>query len=85
MKNKLSKRVTPFIQSLDRGLAILDAAARPADPVSPGELTNLLGIDHSSVFRPANTLRRRGFLAHLTGRKVYILNPSVWRLSHQYD
>ena len=85
MKNKVSKQETPSIQSLDRGLVILEAVARSAEPVSPGELTNLLGIDRSSVFRLANTLRRRGFLAYLTGRKVYILGPSVWRLSHQYD
>ena len=85
MKKKPSKQETPSIQSLDRGLVILEAVARSTDPVSLGELTNLLGIDRSSVFRLANTLRRRGFLAYLTGRKVYILGPSVWRLSHQYD
>lgn len=85
MKNDLSRQETPSIQSLDRGLVILEAVARSADPVSLGELTHLLGIDRSSVFRLANTLRRRGFLAYLTGRKVYILGPSLWRLSHQYD
>jgi len=85
MKNKVSRQETPSIQSLDRGLVILEAVARSADPVSLGELTELLGIDRSSVFRLANTLRRRGFLSYLTGKKVYILGPSVWRLSHQYD
>jgi DNA-binding IclR family transcriptional regulator len=86
MKKKTPrKQETPSIQSLDRGLVILEAVARSADPVSLGELTNLLGIDRSSVFRLANTLRRRGFLAYLTGRKLYMLGPSVWRLSHQYD
>ena len=76
---------TPPIQSLDRGLTILDAVARSADPVSLGELTELLRIDRSSVFRLANTLKRRGFLAYPTGRKDYILGPALWRLSHQYD
>lgn len=85
MKNKLSRQETPSIQSLDRGLVILETIARSADPVSLGELTDLLGIDRSSVFRLANTLRRRGFLSYLTAKKVYILGPSVWRLSHQYD
>jgi DNA-binding IclR family transcriptional regulator len=85
MKNEATRQETPSIQSLDRGLAILEAVARSADPVSIGELTALLGIDRSSVFRLANTLRRRGFLAYPTGRKVYILGPSIWRLSHQYD
>jgi len=76
---------TPSIQSLDRGLIILEAAARSGHPVSLSELTDLLGIDRSSAFRLANTLKRRGFLAHPSGRKDYILGPSIWRLSRQYD
>jgi DNA-binding IclR family transcriptional regulator len=76
---------TPSIQSLDRGLFILEAVAKSADPVPLGQLTDLLGIDRSSVFRLANTLRRRGFLANPNGRKDYILGPSIWRLSRKYD
>ena len=78
-------RQTPSIQSLDRGLIILEAVAKSSEPVSLGELTALLQIDRSSVFRLANTLKRRGFLAYPSGRKDYILGPSVWRLSHEYD
>ena len=51
---------TASIQSLDRGLCILEAVAKSTDPVALGQLTDLLGIDRSSVFRLANTLRRRG-------------------------
>ncbi|PWU07533.1 MAG: hypothetical protein C5B51_09875 [Terriglobia bacterium] len=76
---------TPLIQSLDRGLVILEAVARSKKPVSLGDLTAILGIDRSSVFRLANTLKRRGFLACPAGRKDYILGPVVWRLSRQYD
>jgi IclR family acetate operon transcriptional repressor len=76
---------TPPIQSLDRGLLILNTVARSADPVSLAELTELLRIDRSSVFRLANTLKRRGFLAYPAGRKDYILGPALWRLSHTYD
>jgi DNA-binding IclR family transcriptional regulator len=85
MKNKLSRKETPSIQSVDRCLGIVEEVARSCDPVCLGELANLLGINHSSAFRLANTLRRRGFLTYLTDRKAYILGPSVWRLSHQYD
>ena len=45
----------------------------------------MLGIDRSSAFRLANTLRRRGYLANSNTGRDYILGPSVWRLSHQYD
>src|SRR5262245_10059373 len=76
---------TPSIQSLDRGLFILEAVAKSNDPVPLGQLTDLLGIDRSSVFRLANTLRRRGFLANPNARKDYILGPSIWRLSRNYD
>jgi IclR family acetate operon transcriptional repressor len=75
----------PSVQSLDRGLVILEAVARSRDPVSLGDLTNLLGIDRSSVFRLAATLKRRGFLANPSKRKDYILGSSMWRLSTQYD
>jgi IclR family acetate operon transcriptional repressor len=53
--------------------------------VSLAELTALLGIDRSSAFRLANTLKRRGFLAYPAGRKDYILGSAIWRLAHQYD
>jgi IclR family acetate operon transcriptional repressor len=76
---------TPSIQSLDRGLFILEAVAKSSDPVALGQLTDLLGIDRSSVFRLANTLRRRGFLANPSGRKDYILGPAIWRLSRSHD
>jgi len=81
---KISKE-TPSIQSLDRGLMILEAVGRSGDPVSLGYLTGLIGIDRSSVFRLANTLKRRGFLSNPSSSKEYVLGPSIWRLSRQYD
>jgi IclR family acetate operon transcriptional repressor len=75
---------TPAIQSLDRGLAILEAVAASARPVPLRQLTDLIGIDRSSVFRLANTLRQRRFLAHPKDSKDYILGPTAWRLSRRY-
>jgi len=75
---------TPAIQSLDRGLAILEAVAASAGPVPLRQLTDLIGIDRSSVFRLANTLRQRRFLAHPKDSKDYILGPTAWRLSRRY-
>jgi len=85
MRKNGTGQETPPIQSLDRGLVILEAVSRSSEPVSLAELTNLLGIDRSSAFRLANTLKRRGFLAYPTGRKDYILGSALWRLAHQYD
>jgi IclR family transcriptional regulator, acetate operon repressor len=75
---------TPAIQSLDRGLAILEAVAASSQPVPLKQLTDLIGIDRSSVFRLANTLRQRRFLTHPKGSKDYILGPTAWRLSRRY-
>jgi IclR family transcriptional regulator, acetate operon repressor len=83
MKKKVTLE-TPSIQSLGRGLTILEAVAESTEPVPLKQLTGLLGIDRSSVFRLANTLRQRRFLANPEGRKDYILGPSIWRLSRKY-
>ena len=40
---------TPSIQSLGRGLSILEAVAESSEPVPLKQLTDLLGIDRSSV------------------------------------
>src|SRR5229473_3926226 len=83
--SRKAARETPSIQSLDRGLVILETIGKSSSPVSLGHLTGILRIYRSSVFRLANTLKRRGFLAHPSTGKNYILGPSVWRLSRQYD
>jgi IclR family acetate operon transcriptional repressor len=77
-------RVTASVQSLDRGLSILEAVGQSSEPVAIKELTALLGIDRSNVFRLANTLRERRFLAHPEGRREYVLGPSAWRLARRY-
>jgi DNA-binding IclR family transcriptional regulator len=75
---------TPSIQSLGRGLTILEAVAESPEPVALRDLTGLLGIDRSSVFRLANTLRQRRFLTNPEGSNDFVLGPSVWRLSRRY-
>jgi IclR family transcriptional regulator, acetate operon repressor len=81
---KNAARKTPSIQSLNRGLSILEAVALSPTPVPLKDLTTLLGIDRSNVFRLANTLRERRFLANPEGRKDYVLGPSTWRLARKY-
>jgi IclR family acetate operon transcriptional repressor len=76
---------TPLVQSVERALSVLEAVAVSAEPVPLAHLTQVLGIDPSSVFRLANTLKRRGYLANPNGRKHYVLGPAVWRLSREYD
>jgi IclR family transcriptional regulator, acetate operon repressor len=84
-KSQSHRKETPPIQSLDRGLTILEAVGKSPSPVTLSELTSVLKIDRSSVFRLANTLKRRGFLANPAGAKDYVLGTSVWRLSREYN
>jgi DNA-binding IclR family transcriptional regulator len=76
---------SPYIQSLDRGLEILQLVGRSKRTVSVPELAELLGIDRSSAFRFAITLRRRGFLSSPPGRKDFLLGSSMWALAREYD
>ena len=80
----IAPKATHPIQSLDRGLMILEIVGRARRPMSVAELTPLLGIDRSSVFRLANTLRLRGFLAQLPS-KEYVLGSAVWRLANRFQ
>jgi DNA-binding IclR family transcriptional regulator len=48
------------------------------------QITNQSGLNRSSVFRLANTLRQRRFLANPKGSNDYILGPTAWRLSRRY-
>ena len=75
----------PPIQSLDRGLIILETVGRSSSAVTLRQLADVLGIDRSSAFRLANTLKRRGFLSNPAEGKDYVLGSSLWRLSRQYD
>jgi IclR family acetate operon transcriptional repressor len=49
--------------------------AQSAEPVPLANLTQVLGIDPSSVFRLANTLKRRGFLANPNGPEALRARP----------
>jgi len=63
---------TPSIQSLDRGLVILETIGKSNSPVSLGHLTAILGIDRSSVFRLANTLSGAGSSPIQHGQKLHL-------------
>src|SRR4029079_13641429 len=74
----------PDIQTRERGLSMLEPVAVSPARVTLQQLIRLIGIDRSSVFRLANTLRQRRFLANPKGSKDYILGPTAWRLSRRY-
>jgi IclR family transcriptional regulator, acetate operon repressor len=78
-------RRRPAIQSLDRGLVILELVTKSVQPVSLSELAELFGIDRSSAFRLADTLKRRGFLGRPRNSSGYVPGPSMWGLVQAYN
>ncbi|MFK5922491.1 MAG: IclR family transcriptional regulator [Verrucomicrobiota bacterium] len=78
-----SNKSTLPIQSLDRGLQLLIAAGSSNRPLGLAELTEMLGIDRSSAYRLANTLKMRGFFHQSPDTKAYTLGPAIWQLASQ--
>ena len=79
------RKKSPPVQSLDRGLVLLEFVARTQQPASLADLTQALEIDRSNVYRLANTLVLRGFLTQLSGSKEYVLGPATGRLSSRFQ
>jgi len=75
------ERTNQIIQSLDRGLGILDYLANKDEDVSLNELTSHLNIDKSSTFRLLATLVRRGYVRQNQQTKKYSLGYRIFDLS----
>lgn len=69
------------IQSLARGLKIMELLAASSDPVSITELAAELGIDKSSASRLVQTLAIYGYAEQDAASRRYRLGPQVVRLS----
>jgi len=79
MKNtriKTSNRSRSTVQSLDRGLLLLDFVVSSDRPVVLGELAELLGVEKSSAHRLMATLMRHGY-AMQDAQKGYIPGPAI--------
>jgi DNA-binding IclR family transcriptional regulator/predicted dehydrogenase len=72
---------TALIQSLHRGLILLETVAKARRPLGLDELAEVLGVDRSSAFRLANTLKFHGMLAQLPETKEYVLGSAIGRLA----
>jgi DNA-binding IclR family transcriptional regulator len=79
----LTMKRTPPIQSVERALILLGEVGKADRPLSLRELTGVLGIDRSSVFRLAGTLQRRGYLVQLPDTKHYTVGPAIRRLAEK--
>jgi IclR family transcriptional regulator, KDG regulon repressor len=71
----------PEIQSLARGLKIMELLAARGDSMGTTELAEELGIDKSSASRLAQTLATYGYVEQDPRTRRYRLGPQVVRLS----
>ncbi len=69
------------IQSLERGLQILDILGKSGKPLSLNELAEHFTIDRSSVFRLVSTLLKCGYVVQDDSTKQYSLSYKVLELS----
>lgn len=69
------------IQSLDRGLKILDILGKAGRPLTLNELAEHFSIDRSSVFRLVNTLVQNSFVIQHADTKQYSIGYKVLELS----
>ncbi|MDQ2850713.1 MAG: IclR family transcriptional regulator [Actinomycetota bacterium] len=66
-------------------LAILQAMARHAEPVSAATIGREVGIPRSSTYHLLATLRDRGFVTHLSEQKRWGLGVSAFELGSAYN
>jgi DNA-binding IclR family transcriptional regulator len=71
------------IQSLDRGLIIMEYLSRSQDHMGLPELAQLLDVDPSTVYRLLGTLLNRGFVVQDPVSKKYTLGLKVIELSRR--
>lgn len=74
------KKTTAPVQSLERGLSVLEAVAQEHGYLSLNELVERVDLDRSCVFRLANTLVQRGFLIQSPRSREYSLGSAVLEL-----
>jgi DNA-binding IclR family transcriptional regulator len=71
----------PHVQSLDRGLQLMEILSQADEPSGLGELSDLLSVDRSTVHRLLATLMHRGYVQQDPDSKRYTLGLKVVELS----
>ena len=72
------------IQSLARGLTILDILSQSPEGASITEVAEILGVDKGSASRLMSTLARHGYSEKDAHTRRYVLGPQVVRLCGRY-
>jgi DNA-binding IclR family transcriptional regulator len=79
-KDPCGERDTRIIQSLDKGLHLLEIIEQETYPVSLNTLWKRLGWDKATILRMCRTLERRGYLHRDPDTKRYSLGLKIFGL-----
>lgn len=76
------ERATDFVESLDRGLRLLQKFGATSGPMTLSDLARAAGLPRATARRILFTLERSGFVA--TDGKLFTLTPHVLTLAASY-
>jgi DNA-binding IclR family transcriptional regulator len=79
----ISREQKSIIQSLDRGLQLLEIISLAKEPMGLPELADMLEVDRSTVHRLLSTLQRRNYVIQDAQNKRYSLGMRVIELSRR--
>jgi DNA-binding IclR family transcriptional regulator len=76
----MESKETQIINSLDKGLILLETIEQETYPVTLHTLWKRLGWDKASILRMCNTLERRGYISKDPATKQYSLGRKIFGL-----
>ncbi|MBI1963746.1 MAG: IclR family transcriptional regulator [Candidatus Rokubacteria bacterium] len=85
MRDTQNRKKPQRNQSLERGLAVLEAFGPPRAEIGIRELGRLLGLNKSIVHRLARTLTERGFLEQNPETLRYAVGPRAFEVGQRYS
>ncbi len=83
MRNISTKHPRYFINSLAKGLSVLQAYGQTGHPLTLSEIAHALGANNTTATRLCYTLSELGFIKR-DGQRRYHLTPKVLTLGHSY-
>lgn len=82
-ENHISDTTKTLIQSLDRGLQLLEILSQAKEPMGLPELAEILDVDRSTIHRMMATLLQRGFVHQDIVTKKYSIGYKVVEISRR--
>jgi DNA-binding IclR family transcriptional regulator len=77
---KKRKKGTSIIQSLDKGLYLLEVVEQAGSPSTLQQLWEKLRWDKATIYRILSTLERRGYISRNSKTKTYTLGMKIYGL-----